>query len=100
MIDMMAKAMPQGTMIMVTRIPTQLAVTLERTNAGRVRGLDSTQAAVPSLFSPTMASCMMMTTPPAGKRPVNMKEIINWASLGGGGWLKAGATGEITERPP
>jgi hypothetical protein len=73
----MAKDMQKGTTIMVTNIPTQLAKTFERTNEGRVRGLESTQAAVPSLFSPTMASCIMIITPTAGKKPMKMNEIIN-----------------------
>lgn len=85
---------------MVTNIPTQLAMTFERINEGRVRGLDSTQEAVPSLFSPTMASCIMIITPTAGNRPMNMNEIIN-ESISRGGTLRIidGLT-KIPANPP
>ncbi len=38
----------------------------------RETGLESTQAAVPDSFSPTIASCITMTTPTAANKPVKM----------------------------
>ena len=42
--------------------PTALGTSLDSRNDSREAGLDSTQAAVPLRFSPTMVSCMRIAT--------------------------------------
>ncbi len=62
-------------------MPAMLPSHLVSTKASRVAGLESTQAAVPVCFSPTMASCMMITTPTAANSPVKMQYSITPVSL-------------------
>src|SRR5512133_2482141 len=50
----------------------ELTTNRETTNAARVTGLESTQAAVPERFSLTRTSCMMIITPKATNVPPNM----------------------------
>ena len=59
-----------GMASMQTRMPARLPRNLAKINAGRATGLESTQAAVPSSFSPTTAPCMVMITPIPAAMPV------------------------------
>src|SRR4030042_7053323 len=85
-----------GTITIVASTPRLLATTLESTKTGRVTGLESTHAAVPSLFSPTRASCMMIMTPTAGNRPTKTAKRVSNSSAGG----ESGASATAVINPP
>src|SRR5512138_384727 len=67
----------------------ELTTSREMTNAVRVTGLESTQAAVPERFSLTRTLCMMIITPKATNIPPKMPymkrtggpSFPSWAAL-------------------
>ncbi len=74
---------------MVTTIPTAFGTSFESTNAGRDTGFDSTHAAVPLLFSPTMASCIRMATAMAANMVMIPKSVNTVTSSGASPQMKA-----------